>query len=583
MKKIFLRIMIILCLVFETVLTQKVDAKEFMTGLSYDNIKFTIDQYVDEHKNNLAGMSMAIYDSEGVIYEGNYGYKDIENGLLVDENTVFEWGSNSKLLIWVSVMQLYERNLIDLNRDIREYLPENFLKLSYNKKITMIDLMNHQAGFQDTYLGMQVPKKEKIESLEIALKKYQPKQVYEPSTLSAYSNYGASLAAFVVERISGISFTEYVHKNIFEPLGMRHTSISADLSDNEWVKEKTKEIKNYDTNRKLLKAQEYYFNFYPCGAATGTISDMVLFAMAITPSKSSSPLFVNENTLNILLTPTKYYGDTNIPSIYHGFITTNYETLLVGHNGATLGQSASLFFDVNSGIGMVVMANEKYETIFNQKMYEIIFGSPKDSEFAKLNLPRPKGIIAMARAIKEGPLSISSMFGFTNLPTETTNLIWAPVNKDIITFGAVDGILNSKIFIIKLVLLILLLISIMRSIFVVITFIPNVLKHKNFTELERLNYYSGAAIICFIINLLSLIANILNDLYIEFWLYKFQITIFLSIAITLSILSIFSIKKYINDKQLRGKEKRKYISMSFSNIVVILNIIVFDMYQFWEI
>lgn len=133
-------------------------------------------------------------------------------------------------------MQLYEADKIDLNRDIREYLPDNFLNnLSYDKPITILDLMNHKAGFQDTYF-IQTTDPSEIKSLDDTLSTNQPRQIYEPGQHTGYSNWGAALGAFIVERVSGMDYVDYVHENIFRPLKMDHSSISPVFDDNEWVK-----------------------------------------------------------------------------------------------------------------------------------------------------------------------------------------------------------------------------------------------------------------------------------------------------------------------------------------------------------
>ena len=97
------------------------------SGIAYDDIGTEIDAYVEEYEAGLASVGTCVFDESGIIYEGYYGYSDMEAGSLADEETVYEWGSTSKLLVWVSVMQLKEQGKLDLETDIREYLPDGFL------------------------------------------------------------------------------------------------------------------------------------------------------------------------------------------------------------------------------------------------------------------------------------------------------------------------------------------------------------------------------------------------------------------------------------------------------------------------
>ena len=133
------------------------DQQKLPSGTSYDQIGQKIENYYQEHEKTSAGLATSVFDKDGnTLYQNNFGYMDKEKKLAVDDNSVFEWGSTTKIMVWVSVMQLWEEGKLDLNADIKEYLPKDFLtNLKYDKPITMLDLMNHQAGFEDypLYIG----------------------------------------------------------------------------------------------------------------------------------------------------------------------------------------------------------------------------------------------------------------------------------------------------------------------------------------------------------------------------------------------------------------------------------------------
>lgn len=154
-------------------------------------------------------------------------------------------------------MQLVEQEKLDLNADLRAYLPDNFFKkLKYDDPITMLNLMNHNAGWQDVYVDTAPITNEDAArpGLGVAVKLLEPAQVFRPGEYTAYSNYGASLAGYIVERISGKPFYEYVHDNIFTPLGMEHTALNYDLSDNLWVKKQRQNIACYTSDLQSLGA-----------------------------------------------------------------------------------------------------------------------------------------------------------------------------------------------------------------------------------------------------------------------------------------------------------------------------------------
>lgn len=91
------------------------------SGIAYDDLQQNINEFMEEHKEACASVSIGVYQNEETLSFTQYGYSDIENGIEVNPDTVYEWGSVSKLFTWVSVMQLYEQGLIDLLEDIRSY------------------------------------------------------------------------------------------------------------------------------------------------------------------------------------------------------------------------------------------------------------------------------------------------------------------------------------------------------------------------------------------------------------------------------------------------------------------------------
>ena len=91
------------------------------------------------------GACVVISEHDNTVFAKGYGFADLENNTAMDpEATVFEWGSISKTFVWVSVMQLVEDRKIDLETDIRTYLPDGFLKnLRFAESVTLLHLMNH--------------------------------------------------------------------------------------------------------------------------------------------------------------------------------------------------------------------------------------------------------------------------------------------------------------------------------------------------------------------------------------------------------------------------------------------------------
>ena len=377
------------------------ESQKLPSGIERDQISQKIQYYVKEHEKTTAGMETAIFDKNGTIYQGNFGYMNKEKDIKADDDSVFEWGSVTKLTVWISVMQLWEQGKINLEEDIRTYLPEGFLKnLRYDKPITMLDLMNHQAGFDETTFYMRSDK-----SIEEILKEQQPIQSFEPGTVTAYSNYGAGLAALIVERISGQTFADYAHEHIFQPLGMDKTAILPDLSDNSYVQKKRQETKGYDTKGNLLSKDHFITSIYPIGAATGTLKDLEKFAQALLARKT---LFERPETWNTLYTASSTYPDTDIIRNAHGFWANEYGTTVLGHGGNTAGSTSRIMLDLEHGIGYVVMTNQGAEQNYNFQMPELVFG-PRKTASKETQEQFSPGYYRTLRNFNQGPLAIFKM------------------------------------------------------------------------------------------------------------------------------------------------------------------------------
>jgi CubicO group peptidase (beta-lactamase class C family) len=178
--------------------------------------------------SDIAGAVVAIVKDGQVLTERGYGYADVAAKKPVDPKlTLFRPGSVSKLLTWTAVMQQVEQGKIDLDADVNQYL-DFTIPARHGKPVTMRNLMQHTAGFEEQAKGI-IAEDSTLPSFEALLKAWVPKRVYAPGTTPAYSNYGASLAGYIVERISGEPFDEYIDKHVLQPLEMEHSSFRQPL------------------------------------------------------------------------------------------------------------------------------------------------------------------------------------------------------------------------------------------------------------------------------------------------------------------------------------------------------------------
>lgn len=380
------------------------------------DLKESIDQYIKQEGEKNNAVAIVVVQNDEPIVNKTFGYADIEQGYKTDENTVFEWASCSKILIWISVMQLVEEGLIDLDKDIAEYLPQDFnYPTSYEKPITMMHLMNHTAGFDDSYTDLVVYNPPLILTLRQVLEQADIIQQFSPGDIVAYSNYGAALAAYIVEVVSGIDYRDYVQNNILNPLEMNHTSIDPKLNDNLWVRSQRKKIQGYTEDGSLISPNSFVIPIYPAGSVVGTSTDFAKL-LTVLLSKDGKPLFKNEHTINLMFQPTMYFPKSNIPRLAHGLMYLPSQGKVYGHGGNSLAFSSSLYLDREKKLGVVVMTNQFGENYYCLGIPELVFGKP-ESTISEENLEDSnlwKGIYQPARMPYHG---FSKLFGLLNRTT----------------------------------------------------------------------------------------------------------------------------------------------------------------------
>ncbi len=179
-------------------------------------------------RDNIAGAVVVIVKDGQVLTQRGFGFADIAKQTPVNPaSTLFRAGSISKLFTWTAVMQLVEQRKLDLDADINRYL--DFSIPPYQgQPITLRNLMTHTPGFEE-YARGGIRFEGAVPSLGDALKQWTPERVFAPGSTPAYSNYGAALAGYIVERVSGESFDAYIEQHIFQPLGMDHSSFRQPL------------------------------------------------------------------------------------------------------------------------------------------------------------------------------------------------------------------------------------------------------------------------------------------------------------------------------------------------------------------
>lgn len=324
-------------------------------------------------KAQLMGISVAFIKGDQVDSTLQYGYADFQNSINVDENTVFQIASVSKTVTAVAVLQLYEKGLLNLDDNINDYLPYDIVHPYFpQKSITFRMLLSHTAGIDNNYdvyesfYTISSGGGDSPISLEDFVKEFllPGGRYYDadknftktaPGEAYFYSNPGYGLLGYLVEEISGMSFSDYCHVNIFEPLDMKNTT---------WLLKDT-DINNlaipYDENNSALP--HYSFPTYPDGAlkTTPTEYSHLLIAMQNDGHYKNATILKPE-TIADMLTP--------VANNNHQALGWDYAVLdelfmkelnnghQIGHTGGDPGVLSVVLFNPVNKTGVVVFMNK---------------------------------------------------------------------------------------------------------------------------------------------------------------------------------------------------------------------------------
>lgn len=230
-------------------------------------------------EGHIAGAVFTAVADGRILMSKGYGFADVAQQRPVTAGrTLFRVASISKLITWTAVMQLVEQGRLDLDADINTYLEDFRIPDAFPQPITLSHLMTHTAGFEEKAAGTGARTERDIVPLGRHLARVLPARVRPPGELSAYSNYGAALAGYIVEIVSGIPFEEYVEKNIFQPLDMPRSTFRQPLPER--LKPDMSIGYLYRTGDYQARDFEWIKGLIPAGSMSAPAEDMAHFMIA---------------------------------------------------------------------------------------------------------------------------------------------------------------------------------------------------------------------------------------------------------------------------------------------------------------
>lgn len=335
--------------------TLKPPAPDALVNDDYTLVKEYMRKYITKEmkKAQLVGMSVALIDSDQIVWSEGFGYANKETKTPATIETKYRAGSVSKLFTAIAVMQQAENGKLDIDKPLADYIPEFNINSRFGSidQITLRNTLSHHSGLPDSYVdGMWSREPESFRNVATHLNDYYT--AFPPNTVFSYSNSGYSLAGMAVENTSGQSFTEYQTEHILNPLGMSESNFDMDVSD-------IRVSKSYWHGKEV---EELGLRDLPAGGLVTNVKDLSRLVIEMHAAQTGASSILRPATLQLMMEAQQYDSAFELTH-YNGIGFMHHPNLLsgqvnaIGHGGQTMAHSALLISIPELQLGAVMLAN----------------------------------------------------------------------------------------------------------------------------------------------------------------------------------------------------------------------------------
>jgi CubicO group peptidase (beta-lactamase class C family) len=324
-----------------------------------------IDGLVAAHRtgHQLAALTLAVVKDDALWMARGYGAVDLESEKPVSaDRTLFRIGSVSKTFTWTAVMMLAERGRIDLDADVNTYLKAVKVREEFGRPVTMRHLMHHRAGFEDSFRLFAVSDDDPRTLAEI-LAAHQPARVFPPGMQFAYSNWGAALAAQIVEDVIGMPYGDFLQREILDPLKMRDTTWAPPSAMAAALRER--QVSGYRPEKGALGPQGFMQigAYWPAGGMASTAVDMSRWMrFHLNGGELEGVRLLSAETHAAMWTRAFTDLPPEATDIAHGFIDRPHRGLrTLGHSGGTAAFLTNMVLVPELRLGIFMSQNNARE------------------------------------------------------------------------------------------------------------------------------------------------------------------------------------------------------------------------------
>jgi CubicO group peptidase (beta-lactamase class C family) len=263
-------------------------------------------------------------------------------------------------------MQLVEQGKLDLEADINSYLDFR-IPDTYPQPVTLKHLMTHTAGFEDLFLEIFVWDADDLMPVGEWLASHIPARVRPPGEVAAYSNYGANLAGYIVARVSGLTYEQYIQEHILDTLGMLHSTVQVPVPPDLRAHAS---LGYWEVDGVLQPVPDYpeYFGqaaMMPAGGHSSSITDMAHFMIAhlqdghYSGADITDGRILKESTMQQMHSTLYAPAPRLLGNAYGFFEFSDNGQRTLGHSGDTIGFRTLLLLLPEQNLGIFVAYNSE--------------------------------------------------------------------------------------------------------------------------------------------------------------------------------------------------------------------------------
>ena len=384
------------------------------------NAEATLDTIVRQEMEatHLPGVALIVVHNGETLIKRGYGVADVSTQRPVDvDSTLFRIGSVSKALTALALTRTIDDGLVKMNDDVTRYFDKIENLSGSDEPVTIEHLLTHTGGFDQIGLGRHIydwdrplsERKAVRPDLEEFLGDNNLRRITPPGHVFRYDTYGITLAGYVLEQVTSLTFPMAMHQELFEPLGMNNSFVEADPDH----------INNlaigYGWNNEAYVPQPYeIYVTTPASSIDATPADMGRLLEALTgEGKNSHGRLFSKEASRAVLSP-QFRPHPRFTGITHGLWESpsvnppdGPEVFSVGHGGSMLGFFTMMEIFTEMNVGVFVATNRNWEAgggsvnlgqLINQAILEALYDTPPRPRFtASLNSCIPRSFFLHRR------------------------------------------------------------------------------------------------------------------------------------------------------------------------------------------